>query len=99
MVVAVRGAIAAVENEKVRICIFSDDGPPNPREEFDNLGTIIGWSDRYVIGDDNPHRSAAEFLVSLVEEHLPFQEEMGLDLYDLDLEELEEAVEELAVPV
>ena len=45
-----------------------DDDPPNPREDEDRFGTMVCWHRRYNLGDDNPHESPRDFLVSLVED-------------------------------
>lgn len=46
------------------ISIFQDEDPENPRD-WDNLGTIVGWSRRHYIGDEQPKCTPAEFLQGL----------------------------------
>lgn len=36
--------------------IWRDSDPPNPRVEFDNLGTMVCWHSRYTLGDPNELR-------------------------------------------
>ena len=39
-----------IENERYKLEIFDDLDPTNPRE-FDNLGTMVCFHSRYILGD------------------------------------------------
>lgn len=41
-----------------RVRIFQDEDAPNPREEFENLGEMVCWHSRYLLGDKklNPRK-------------------------------------------
>jgi hypothetical protein len=45
--------------------IFFDEDPLNPREEFDNLGTMVCFHRRYSLGDKHPYSSPKEFFRGL----------------------------------
>jgi hypothetical protein len=52
-----------------RVRIFQDEDAPSPREEFDNLGEMVCWHRKYILGDKklNPQkRSPQAFLWDLV---------------------------------
>lgn len=36
--------------------IYYDEDPPNPRTEWDNLGTMIVWHSRYNLGDNDTYK-------------------------------------------
>jgi len=42
------------EKDGYTLHIEQDKYPPNPREEFDHLGTMVCWHRRYELGDENP---------------------------------------------
>ena len=46
-------------NKRVRI-EQDDDAAMNPRE-WDNLGTIVAWHRRYILGDEQPRESVEEW--------------------------------------
>ena len=46
-----------IENERYKLEIFDDLDPCNPRE-FDNLGTIICFHNRYKLGDETDFKSS-----------------------------------------
>lgn len=46
-------------NKRVRIG-YDDDTAMNPRE-WDNLGTIVAWHRRYILGDEQPSESVEEW--------------------------------------
>ena len=41
--------------------IFPDEDPPNPRKEFDHLGTMVCFHRRYNLGDRHEFRDPDEF--------------------------------------
>lgn len=52
-----------------RVRIMQDEDAPNPREEFDNIGSMVCWHNRYILGDKklNPRKlSPQAFLWDLV---------------------------------
>ena len=51
--------IIKIENLTVRL--IQDDYPENPREAFDNLGTMVCWHRRYKLGDEQPTCNPTEF--------------------------------------
>jgi hypothetical protein len=57
------------EYKGVKVTIYYDELPANPRIEFDNLGTVVGWKQpRYRIGDQQlsiEYRSPAELVAEL----------------------------------
>jgi len=48
------------------IKIERDNSPESPRED-DNLGTMVCWHKRYVLGDEQPNEPPEEWLESLAE--------------------------------
>lgn len=53
---------------KLKIKIQQDNFPLNPREEFENVGTIACWHQRYSLGDVQPRVSPDEYLVELMQQ-------------------------------
>lgn len=57
--------------------IFTDEDPPNPRTEYDNLGTMVCFHGRYILGDLNHGYSSSDFNgwdalhAGIVKEHGP----------------------------
>ena len=43
------------------INLIQDPYPENPREAFDNLGTMVCWHRRYKLGDEQPTCNPTEF--------------------------------------
>lgn len=48
--------------------IRPDEDAPNPRTEFDHVGTMVCWHDRYELGDQQPDCAASEFWLCLMQE-------------------------------
>ena len=46
-----------IENERYKLEIFDDLDPTNPRE-FDNLGTMVCFHSRYILGDETNLKSS-----------------------------------------
>ena len=46
-----------IENERYKLEIFDDLDPTNPRE-FDNLGTMVCFHSRYILGDETDLKSS-----------------------------------------
>lgn len=60
-----------IENGKTMVFkVVDDEYPVNPREEFDNLGTMLCWHRRYRLGDKNPYEIPYDF----------FEERLGEDV-------------------
>jgi hypothetical protein len=59
------------EHQNVTVTIHRDPDAPNPRTEFDNLGTVVGWRHpRYCLGDEQlsiDTRSPEEIVAELIE--------------------------------
>jgi hypothetical protein len=60
--------IDSIEYKGYTINIFPDDHPPDPREEFDHLGTMVCFHRRYDLGDQHDFRNPNEFAEFLKEE-------------------------------
>lgn len=48
--------------------IEADLDPLNPRTEYDNVGTMVCWHNRYNLGDEQPSYSPSEFWLRLCHE-------------------------------
>jgi hypothetical protein len=57
-----------IDNVMHTLCIFQDTVVTNPREEFDNLGTMICWHRRYNLGDKHNYDSCPDFWEALGKE-------------------------------
>lgn len=51
---------------KVIVRVVYDDTPMNPRQDFDNVGTMVCWHSRYELGDEQPKEDAAEYKLDLL---------------------------------
>jgi hypothetical protein len=60
--------IDSIEYKGHTISIFPDEDPPNPRKEFDHLGTMVCFHGRYELGDRHEFRAPDEFTEFLKEE-------------------------------
>ena len=60
--------IDSIEYKGHTINIFPDEDAPNPREKFDNFGTMVCFHHRYDLGDRHEFRSPKEFIQFLKEE-------------------------------
>lgn len=60
--------IDSIEYDGYLINIFPDEDPPDPRKEFDHLGTMVCFHRRYNLGDKHEFRDPDEFRVFLKEE-------------------------------
>lgn len=56
------------EDDNFALIIYQDVHAENPREEFDNLGTMVCWHPRYNLGDKHDYSSPDEFYSYLVKE-------------------------------
>jgi hypothetical protein len=43
--------------------------PPNPRKEWDNLGTMVCWDRDYVLGDEQPDHDIGPYLHGMLMDH------------------------------
>lgn len=50
-----------------KLAIESDDHPESPRE-WDNLGTMVCWHNRYDLGDEQPKQNPAEYRIKLADD-------------------------------
>ena len=48
--------IDSIEYKGHTINIFPDEDAPNPREKFDNFGTMVCFHHRYDLGDQHEFR-------------------------------------------
>ena len=55
---------------KYRVAIISDMTPESPRN-WDNVGTMVCWHDRYSLGDEQPGEDPQEYMLALAEEFSP----------------------------
>jgi hypothetical protein len=60
--------VETTEPPKRRIRIVHDDSPESPRE-WDNLGTMVCWHNRYTLGNEQPSRDPLEHMLYLCCEH------------------------------
>jgi hypothetical protein len=60
--------IDSIEYKGYTVNIYPDEDAPNPRKEFDHLGTMVCFHRRYNLGDKNEFRSPQEFRDFLKEE-------------------------------
>ena len=54
--------------------VVPDDEPTNPREEWENFGTMVCFHKRYTLGDEHHYDDAEEFFQKLVQESIPDQD-------------------------
>lgn len=54
--------------------ILQDSDPLNPRTDYDNLGTMVCWHNRYNLGDKHDFRDPFDFALAMVKEHVPFKD-------------------------
>lgn len=66
-----RNAIETFEFDRgLKGAIYFDDDPPNPRTEWDNLGTMVCWHRQYNLGDPpyNEYVDSEQFFRALAQE-------------------------------
>lgn len=51
--------------------VVPDTDPINPREEWDNFGTMVCFHKRYTLGDEHSYGDAEEFFQKLVQDSIP----------------------------
>ncbi|MDT8900617.1 hypothetical protein [Anaeroselena agilis] len=61
--------IETYKNDRYCLKVIQDETPANPREDFDNLGTMIGFSRDYVMGDKHNYYSYRHFLECMAAEY------------------------------
>jgi len=61
-----------------KLGIFLDDDPSSPRE-WDNLGTMVAWHPRYILGDENEFSTPDDFYEWLEDQKVVI---LPLYLYD-----------------
>lgn len=52
----------ATDTATRRVRIIADTDPMDPREAYDNMGTMVTWHSRYKLGDEQPTDDAGEWL-------------------------------------
>ena len=67
---------------KYRYELIQDTDPMNPRKEYSNLGTMVCWHRRYVLGDEQPSESPEEWIRNM----------SGLDDDQLDDDQLDDEI-------
>ncbi len=60
--------IDSIEYKGYTVNIYPDEDAPNPRKEFDHLGTMVCFHRRYNLGDEHEFRNPDEFMEFLEEE-------------------------------
>jgi hypothetical protein len=55
-----------IEVGKLKVVIRQDDDAQNPREEFDNVGTMVCWHRRYTLGDEQPTCSPDDYMFRMM---------------------------------
>ena len=68
----------AIVPPKLIIASDTDGGSINPRKDWDHLGTMFCWHNRYELGDHQPRENSEEWL----RENGPFFVQLPLYLYD-----------------
>lgn len=48
------------------VVIIPDPDPLNPREDYDNLGTMVCWHRRHRLGDDHNYKDPQDFAIDMV---------------------------------
>lgn len=66
------------------LLVSDDELPLNPREDYDNLGTMVCWHRQYNLGDGHTYDDPADFLRSkLFELYSSYpSSEYGKPIYD-----------------
>jgi hypothetical protein len=68
--------------DTLTVNILRDEDPDNPREAYDNLGTMICFHPRYTLGDKHDHADPEDSLNSLTEQALSNYIILPLYLYE-----------------
>lgn len=55
-----------------------DEDAPNPREDYDNMGTMVCWHRSYRLGDQHNYEDPGDFLQNLVEKNVDDDEIVSL---------------------
>jgi hypothetical protein len=75
----------SIEYQGHTINVLYDIDPVNPREEYDNLATMVCFHSRYNIGDKHDYSDSEEFLADVAD----------LDTYENTAEEIHNRVSEM----
>ncbi len=54
-------AIDSWQQDYLGVNIYSDIEPPNPRTDWDHLGTMVTWHRRYQLGDQQPSERPSDW--------------------------------------
>lgn len=72
-------AYEVIRQDTLTIRLFPDPEPTNPREEFDNFGTMVCWHPRYRLGDKHDFADSEDFRSALVHDALTADEQARID--------------------
>ena len=86
--------VKCAKNDEFVLKIVQDDDVTSPRQDFDNLGTMICFHRRYNLGDPHSYSDPRHFLESLASELSDFDDEQ---LEVMSMGDLLEVIEEYAV--
>lgn len=86
--------VKCAKNDQFVLKIVQDDDAPSPRQDFDNLGTMICFHRQYNLGDPHSYSDPRHFLESLASELSDLDDEQ---LEDMSMDDLLEVIEEYAV--
>jgi len=86
--------VRQAENEHFILKIVQDDDARSPRQDFDNLGTMVCFHHRYNLGDSHSYSDPRHFLESLAMELAELEEEV---LEEMSMDELMDTIEEHVV--
>jgi len=83
--------IKRAEKDNVRLSIYQDSDPTNPRKEaFDTFGTMVCWHRRYTLGDEHSYSSADNFIRSFAEDNITYDERYKFDKDGEEIDILDE---------
>lgn len=74
------------EYKGYQVNIETDEDPMNPRTEFDNLGTMICFHNRYSLGDEHSYKNPEDFIYDKATEYFN-SETIENDYQELTTEE------------
>lgn len=75
--------LETIDYKGYTIKIYSCEDPPNPRVEWDNLGTMVAFHNRYTLGDYEKKLSRA-FTVESLQRFVEREDVIALPLYLYD---------------
>lgn len=72
-------AYETIRHDNRIIRLYPDPEPTNPRDEFDNFGTMVCWHSRYRLGDKHDFTDPEDFQSALVRDALTPEEQIRID--------------------